>query len=293
MVPAELRQRSRRGLARARPGQPDRRAHRLQRRLRAAVRAGPGRGGRRRAGASDGVLELPRGRRRASAGPGRAIAAGRPGPGQRDRAGPPTRPGSPGRCARPGYPVRGASLAIDSDLPQGAGLSSSAALECAVALALTELAGLRRGHGRNWPPSPGGRRTSSSACRPGSWTSPPRCSARPGTRCCSTAAAGRPTPVPFDPAAAGLALLVIDTRARHALTDGGYGGPAHRMRARRPGRSACARCATSPTPARPGRARRPGAAPPGPARGHREPAGAGGGGPARAGASAGRDRRRC
>ena len=30
------------------------------------------------------------------------------------------------------------------------------------------------------------------------------------------------TSVPLDPAAAGLALLVIDTRARHELTDGGY-----------------------------------------------------------------------
>ena len=36
----------------------------------------------------------------------------------------------------------GASLAIDSDLPQGAGLSSSAALECATALALAGLYGL-------------------------------------------------------------------------------------------------------------------------------------------------------
>src|SRR5215831_5180256 len=33
----------------------------------------------------------------------------------------------------------GASLAVDSDLPQGAGLSSSAALECATALALAGL----------------------------------------------------------------------------------------------------------------------------------------------------------
>ena len=40
-----------------------------------------------------------------------------------------------------GYPATGARLAIDSDVPQGAGLSSSAALDCAVALALTELAG--------------------------------------------------------------------------------------------------------------------------------------------------------
>ena len=41
-----------------------------------------------------------------------------------------------------GYPIGGASIAIDSDIPLGAGLSSSAALECAVALTLTELYGL-------------------------------------------------------------------------------------------------------------------------------------------------------
>ncbi len=38
-----------------------------------------------------------------------------------------------------GHPVGGATLVIDSDLPQGAGLSSSAAIECAVAIALAEL----------------------------------------------------------------------------------------------------------------------------------------------------------
>jgi galactokinase len=41
-----------------------------------------------------------------------------------------------------GHAIGGATLDIDSDLPQGAGLSSSAALECAVALALCELSGL-------------------------------------------------------------------------------------------------------------------------------------------------------
>ncbi len=41
-----------------------------------------------------------------------------------------------------GYEVPGACLAIDSDVPAGAGLSSSAALECVTALALTSLAGL-------------------------------------------------------------------------------------------------------------------------------------------------------
>ena len=35
--------------------------------------------------------------------------------------------------------------------------------------------------------------------------------------------AGTATPVPLDPARAGMALLIIDTRVRHELTDGGYG----------------------------------------------------------------------
>ena len=38
-----------------------------------------------------------------------------------------------------GYLTNGADIAIDADLPAGAGLSSSAALDCATALALTEL----------------------------------------------------------------------------------------------------------------------------------------------------------
>ncbi|WP_120004540.1 galactokinase [Nesterenkonia muleiensis] len=40
-----------------------------------------------------------------------------------------------------GYSVGGADLVLESTVPQGAGLSSSAALECAVAVALTELFG--------------------------------------------------------------------------------------------------------------------------------------------------------
>ena len=41
-----------------------------------------------------------------------------------------------------GLPVRGADIVIDGDVPQGAGLSSSAALEVAVAVALDDLYGL-------------------------------------------------------------------------------------------------------------------------------------------------------
>ena len=40
-----------------------------------------------------------------------------------------------------GVKVRGADIVVDSDVPSGGGLASSAALECAVAIALNELAG--------------------------------------------------------------------------------------------------------------------------------------------------------
>jgi galactokinase len=51
-------------------------------------------------------------------------------------------PGVAGALREAGYPVTGTRMAIDSDLPRGAGLSSSAALECAAALALTQLPGI-------------------------------------------------------------------------------------------------------------------------------------------------------
>ncbi|GAB3659403.1 galactokinase [Actinocorallia lasiicapitis] len=50
--------------------------------------------------------------------------------------------GVAGALREAGHEVGGATLRISSDLPQGAGLSSSAALECATALALTDLYGL-------------------------------------------------------------------------------------------------------------------------------------------------------
>jgi len=121
-----------------------------------------------------------------------------------------------------GHRVPGGCLAIDSDLPAGAGLSSSAALECATALALTALGGLdvpraelvtitRRAE-NEFAGVPTGimDQSASLLCRAGhallldcrsleSWQ------------------------VPFDPAAAGAGLLLINTRARHELTDGEYG----------------------------------------------------------------------
>jgi len=120
-----------------------------------------------------------------------------------------------------GLPVGGASLVIDSDLPQGAGLSSSAAIECAVAIALadlygadvprTELAALARRAENEMVGVPSGIMDQSASLL---------CEA--GHALLLDCRSGQSTRVPFDPAAAGLALLVVDTGARHALTDGRY-----------------------------------------------------------------------
>jgi galactokinase len=120
-----------------------------------------------------------------------------------------------------GHEVAGANLAIDSDLPQGAGLSSSAALECAVALALTglyglavprpELAAIARRAENEMAGVPSGIMDQSASLL-----------AEAGHALSLDCRSGQTWAVPFDPAAAGLTLLVVDTRARHALTDGRY-----------------------------------------------------------------------
>jgi galactokinase len=120
-----------------------------------------------------------------------------------------------------GHLVDGASLAIDADLPAGAGLSSSAALECAAGLALAslyrlevprpELAALGRRAENEFVGVPTGLMDQLAVLL-----------GRSGHALLIDCRAGTGTPVPLDPAAAGLVILVIDTRAKHELTEGGY-----------------------------------------------------------------------
>jgi len=120
-----------------------------------------------------------------------------------------------------GHRVGGASLAVDADLPAGAGLSSSAALECATGLALVglyrlevprpELAAFGRRAENDFVGVPTGLMDQLAVLL-----------GQAGHALLLDCRAGTGTSVPLDPAAAGLALLVIDTRARHELTDGGY-----------------------------------------------------------------------
>ena len=120
-----------------------------------------------------------------------------------------------------GYPVGGTSIAIDADLERGAALSSSAALECAAALALTELHGLsvprpglaalaRRGE-NEFVGVPTGIMDQSASLL-----------CRAGHALLLDCRSGQASNVPLDLEAAGLVLLVIDTRVQHALADGRY-----------------------------------------------------------------------
>jgi len=119
-----------------------------------------------------------------------------------------------------GHRLPGLDVWVDSDVPMGAGLSSSAALECAVAVAIDDTLGLRLGRDR----------------------------IAAVTRRAENDYAGAPTGVmdqlaslhgrtgrvllldtrtleiryeACDLAAAGLSMLVVDTRASHRLADGG------------------------------------------------------------------------
>ncbi|MGD1171861.1 galactokinase [Mycobacterium seoulense] len=120
-----------------------------------------------------------------------------------------------------GHPVPGGAMHVTSDVPMGSGLSSSAALECAVLGAIATAAGVRvdpREQARlaqraenDYVGAPTGLLDQLAALF-----------GRPAIALLIDFRDLTVAPVAFDPDAAGVALLVIDSRARHTHAGGDY-----------------------------------------------------------------------
>ncbi|MVA76065.1 galactokinase [Auraticoccus sp. F435] len=121
-----------------------------------------------------------------------------------------------------GHVVGGADLVLSSDVPLGAGLSSSAALECATLAAMADLYGLsieplerarlaRRAENA-YVGAPTGLldQAASTLCAE-------------GQALFLDCRSGEVEQVPFAPSAGGLEMLVLDTRVTHSHVDGEYG----------------------------------------------------------------------
>ncbi|MGW4484701.1 galactokinase [Amycolatopsis sp. NPDC004368] len=124
----------------------------------------------------------------------------------------------------------GADLVIAGDVPSGAGLSSSHALECAVTLALLGLAGVELDDGEPATPA-----------RPeiARWVqrsendfvgAPTGLLDQTASLCCQESCvlfldvrSGEMEQVPFPLAEAGVRVLIMDTRTKHSHAEGGYG----------------------------------------------------------------------
>jgi galactokinase len=124
--------------------------------------------------------------------------------------------------AAAGYEVPGACIAIDSDLPAGAGLSSSAALECATALALTGLAGLSAGR-RELAAIARRAENDFTGVPSGIMDQSASLLSQRGHALLLDCRSLESSHLPFNPAASGARLLLVNTRARHELAAGEYG----------------------------------------------------------------------
>ena len=115
----------------------------------------------------------------------------------------------------------GVDILVDGTVPSGAGLSSSAALECSVAVGLNSLFGLGKSledlaratqkAENDYVGMPCGIMDQSVSLM-----------GREGAALLLDCRDLSTESVPFDVASAGLELLIIDTQAHHALVDGGY-----------------------------------------------------------------------
>ncbi|WP_270886340.1 galactokinase [Pedococcus sp. 5OH_020] len=134
--------------------------------------------------------------------------------------------GVPWSLERAGRTVTGVDVAVDGGVPLGAGLSSSAALECAVAIAVSDLCGL------DLSTSHEGRVTLAAACveaenvvaqaPTGGMDQSAALLAEQGHALLLDCRDHTTRQVPFDLDGHDLALLVVDTRAEHQLVDGQY-----------------------------------------------------------------------
>ncbi|MBO8199633.1 galactokinase [Streptomyces smyrnaeus] len=122
-----------------------------------------------------------------------------------------------------GLPIGGADVQISSTVPTGAGLSSSAALEVATALALSELYEL--GLSRPWLARLCQRAENDFVGMPCGIMD------QMASACCTEGHVLHldtrdltQRQVPFDLSAEGLRMLVVDTRVKHTLADGAYAG---------------------------------------------------------------------
>jgi galactokinase len=134
--------------------------------------------------------------------------------------------GVPWALRAAGYAVGGLDVAVDGRVPLGAGLSSSAALECAVAAGISDL------HDLGLLDTSEGRSALAAVCveaentvaqaPTGGMDQSAALLSEPGRALLLDCRDHSTQQVPFDLSAHGLALLVMDTRAEHSLKDGQY-----------------------------------------------------------------------
>ena len=125
-----------------------------------------------------------------------------------------------------GHPVVGLDLMLDGQVPLGAGLSSSAALECSVAVAVSDLLDL------GLTGDDDARATLADICvnaentiaqaPTGGMDQAAALRCRVGHALLLDCRDGSIAQVPFDLSAHDLSLLIMDTRVEHALDDGQY-----------------------------------------------------------------------